>query len=357
VLPDGTRLGRVARPTPVADGPPAVIEAAAEALRAAREAAGSAGRAVDAIGISSPGPLDPWRGVVLSPPNLGTAFHGVPFAAEIEEQVGLPAFLERDTNVAALAESAYGAARGCRDFLYLTVSTGFGGAIVSEGRLILGPDGTAGELGHLQVELDGPLCGCGGSGHVEAMCSGRALARDARTAVDTGRSPFLNRRLEEKRSAAGPTTADDRATAAAGEPARTTTRTSGPTPATVELDAHDVADGDAAGDAICRELMERARAAFAAAVVGAVNLLNPSLIVVGGAIADGQGDLLFGPAREAIATGTFPVPGGRVKIVPAELGADVSLAGAHPLVAARIADPAFIRPTSPGARRPVTAGA
>ena len=77
-----------------------------------------------------------------------------------------------------------------------------------------------------------------------------------------------------------------------------------------------------------RELMERARAAFAAAIVGAVNLLNPTLIVVGGSIAEHQGDRLFDPAREAVSIGTFPVPGRRVKIVPAMLGADVSLAGA-----------------------------
>ena len=93
---------------------------------------------------------------------------------------------------------AYGAARGCDDFLYLTVSTGFGGSIVTRGELLLGPDGTAGELGHLQVERDGPLCGCGGSGHVEALCSGRAIARDAKTALETGRSPFLTARAAQK---------------------------------------------------------------------------------------------------------------------------------------------------------------
>ncbi len=311
MLPDGTREGRVARRTPVADGPAAVVAAAADALTEARTTTGDHGRDAVAIGISAPGPLDPWRGVIVSPPNLGTAFHGVPIAAQLEERLGLPAFLERDTNVAALGEMAFGAARGCGDFLYLTVSTGFGGSIVTRGQLLLGPDGTAGELGHIQVERDGPLCGCGGSGHVEALCSGRALARDARTALDTGRSPFLTARSAEKQA---------------------------------PLDARDVAAGDAAGDPICREFMERARAAFAAAIVSAVNLLNPSLIVVGGAIADGQGDLLFDPAREAVATGAFRVPGARVRIVPAQLGGDVSLAGAHPLVTQRLDDPAWRRP-------------
>ena len=314
VLPDGTRLGRIAMATPVSEGPEAVIAASADSLRHAWAAAASQGREAMAIGISSPGPIDPWAGVIVSPPNLGLAFHGVPIAAELEQLLGLPAYLERDTNVAALGEMAYGAARGCEDFLYLTVSTGFGGAIVTRGQLLLGPDGTAGELGHLQVELEGPLCGCGGQGHVEALCSGRAIARDAQTALETGRSAFLTRR------AAGKST---------------------------PVDARDVADGDAAGDPLCEELMGRARAAFAAAIVGAVNLLNPTLIVVGGSIAEHQGDRLFGPAREAVSIGTFAVPGRRVKIVPAMLGGDVSLAGAWPLVASRFGDPAWHRSAVP----------
>jgi glucokinase len=275
-----------------------------------------------AIAVSSPGPVDPWRGVIANPPNLGPDFHEIPVAEFLSKELDLPVFLDRDTNVAALGEMAYGAARGCADFIYITVSTGFGGAIVTEGRLMLGPDGTAGEVGHLQVELDGPLCGCGGVGHVEALCSGRALARDAAAATPVGRSPFLASRAAAK------------------------------APAT--LDARDVADGAAAGDAFCLELLDRARAAFSAACVGIVNVLNPSLIVVGGGIAEHLGDALFGGARQAVALGTFPIPARRVRIVPAELGPDVSLAGAQPLIASRFGDPAW--PTGRLARVPAATG-
>jgi glucokinase len=297
-----------------------VIEASAAALELARATSGDKGRDVFAIGVSSPGPIDPWAGVIVSPPNLGADFHGIPIAGEVEARLGLPTFLERDTNVAALGEMAYGAARDCEDFLYLTVSTGFGGSIVTRGHLMLGPDGMAGELGHLQVERDGPLCGCGGSGHVESLCSGTALARDAKTALETGRSPFLTERSAEQQR---------------------------------PLDARDVSDGELAGDSLCEQLMERARGAFAAAIVGAVNLLNPTLIVVGGSIAEHQGDRLFDPAREAVSTGAFPVPGRRVKIVPAQLGADVSLAGAWPLVTSRFGVPEWQRVISrPGPAAP-----
>ena len=164
VLPDGGRVARVATETPKAQGPEAVVRACLESLRMSRARAprqladGAVG-----IGVSSPGPIDPWRGIIIEPPNLGPEFHDIEIAAPLEAALGLPVYLERDTNVAALAEEAFGAARDCPDFLYMTVSTGIGGAIVSEGRILYGPDATAGELGHVPVNLDGPVCGCGGT--------------------------------------------------------------------------------------------------------------------------------------------------------------------------------------------------
>ncbi len=113
----------------------------------------------------APGPVDPHAGIVVAPPNLGPDFRNVPLADEVESALGLPTFLDRDTNVAALGEAAFGAGRGEPDFIYLTVSTGVGGSIVTDGRLFHGPDGLAGELGHVPVDLDGPRCGCGGYGH------------------------------------------------------------------------------------------------------------------------------------------------------------------------------------------------
>ncbi len=264
--------------------------------------------AIAGIGISSPGPVDPWRGVVIQTPNMGPTFVDVPIAAELGTRLGLPAFLERDTNVAALGEMAFGAARDCPDFIYLTVSTGVGGAIVSEGRIFHGPDGTAGELGHTPVSMDG-VCGCGAVGHLEAFIGGAALARTARAAVAEGKSPFLAARAAQK----GPGS----------------------------IDARDIAEGEDAGDETCRTIMERGRRAFAVACVGFVDALNPTRIVVGGAISDAQGERLLGPARAEVAATAFRTPRSRVQIVHAELGADVSLAGGHPLVIARLGDPAW----------------
>jgi glucokinase len=302
---DGARLARTATPTPSADGPDAVVAACVAALQSVRDATAPVVAAdLAGVGISSPGPVDPANGVIVEPPNLGTDFHDIPLAAIVERALGLPTFLDRDTNVAALGERAFGAGRGVDDFIYLTVSTGVGGGIISGGRPFHGPDGFAGELGHVVIEPDGPICGCGGRGHLEAVAAGVALARDARTEVASRRSPYLQERAHTVGAAA--------------------------------LTARDVADGEAAGDDICAALMVRARRAIASACVGFVVSFNPHRLIIGGSIAEGQGDRLLDEVRSAIRTGVFPVLARPVEVVAPTLGPDVSLAGAHPLVMHRL---------------------
>ena len=241
------------------------------------------------------------RGIVVEPPNLGPEFRDIALAKALGEAEDLPAFLDRDTNVAALGEQAFGAARGYHDFIYLTVSTGIGGSIVTGGEILHGPDGFAGELGHVVVELDGARCGCGGAGHVEAIAAGVSLAREARALAVADQSPYLAEQARRLGSLE-------------------------------ELSAKEVAEGALAGDAACLQVMDRARRALAAACVGYVNAFNPHRIVVGGSIADAEGDRLLQPIRDAIATDVFKIVGGGVTVVPAALGGDVSLAGAQPLV-------------------------
>ena len=279
-------------------------------------------RSVVGIGISSPGPVDPARGLIVEPPNLGPEFRDIPIALEMATALDLPAYLDRDTNVAALGEHAFGAAHGCDDFIYLTVSTGVGGSIMTGGKLLRGPDGLAGELGHVPVSLDGPRCGCGGLGHVEAYASGTALAREARALVIAGRSPFLA----------------DRARSQASEEAA--------------LSARDVVEGAVAGDPACVELMERARRAIATACVGYVNAFNPHRIVIGGSIAEHEGDRMLDPIRTVIASEAFEVVARHVRVVPAALGGDVSLAGAHPLVTSRLAEAREPMTSAPASSRP-----
>ncbi len=308
VQADGERLARTETATPTHAGPGAIVAACRAMLETSRtNAPASVARALVGVGISSPGPVDPARGLIVEPPNLGPEFRDIPIALEMATALDLPAYLDRDTNVAALGEHAFGAAHGCDDFIYLTVSTGVGGSIMTAGKLLRGPDGLAGELGHVPVSLDGPRCGCGGIGHVEAYASGTALAREARALVIAGRSPFL---ADRARSQASPD----------------------------ELSARDVAEGALAGDPACVELMERARRAMATACVGYVNAFNPHRIVIGGSIAEHDGDRMLDPIRTAIASEAFEVVARHVRVVPAALGGDVSLAGAHPLVTSRLAE-------------------
>lgn len=302
VDPRGRLWSRHERDTPTRAGADAVVKACSETLSAALDALPEERRtALVGLGISAPGPLDPQAGVLLEPPNLGPAFRDLPLGDLLRSAHGLPVVMDRDTHVAALAERAFGAARGIADFVYLTVSTGIGGAIVAGGRLFTGPDGLAGELGHLPVESDGPPCGCGGSGHLEAVSSGSGIARAAREAIAAGRAPGL----AERARAAGPEGLDARAVAAA------------------ELD----------GDPVAAEIMEHGRRAFAAALVGIVDVLTPRRIVVGGSLARGQGERLLGPARQRVAREAFRRPAAAVTIVAAELGDDVGLVGAVPLLA------------------------
>jgi glucokinase len=302
---DGVVAAQRRTRTPVEAGGEAIVRACLDALRACREAHAAAGGPAPlvGIGIAAPGPVDPVRGMVIDPPNLGATFHDTPLAERASECLRLPAFLDRDTQVAALGEGAFGAAQGCADYLYLTVSTGIGGAIVSGGNLLRGPDGTAGELGHLLVDLEGPRCGCGALGHLEAIASGSAIAREARRRIEAGESGSLGRLAREHGTAFG---------------------------------AREVAEAEMAGDAVAAAIMAGARDGFARACVGLVDVFNPALIVVGGSLAAGQGDRWLDPARMAVARDAFRVPGRRARIVPAALGADVGLVGAAVLVAGRL---------------------
>jgi glucokinase len=284
VLADGRLIARRAAATPRAHAETitaACVDTLSETLRAAAAIGAERPRA---LGISAAGPLDPFAGVLLDPPNLDHSLWGFPLAARLGEALDLPAAMALDVHAAALAEGRFGAAKGLTDFVYLTISTGVGGAVVTGGRLMRGPDGVAGELGCLTIDINGPLCGCGAPGHLEALASGIGIARAAR-----------ERGLGE-------------------------------------LDAAAVAAAEERGDRTAAAIMDGARAAVAAAMVTIVDVFNPQRVIVGGGIALGQGDRLLGPAREAVRRLAYRRQAERAEIVPAALGDDVGLIGALLLV-------------------------
>lgn len=312
---DGARIGRAANITPVQSGPAAIVATCITTLQQAREAAriedaGAVARLVG-IGISAPGPLDPWRGIATEPPNLGPDFPGTALAAPIGAALNLPALLEHDTKVAILGERAFGAGRDIDDLLYITFSTGLGGAVISGGRLYTGPDDTGIELGHAPITLDGPRCTCGGVGHLEAHASGVALARVGAEAAASGASPWL----------------------AAWQAAHPRER----------ISAREVSEAAAAGDRAAQGLVDHALLALGRAVAGFVNLFNPSRIIIGGSLAEAHWEALHSRIQGEIGDNSFTAPGRRVSVHPAELGGDVSLAGCHPMVVERIGNPEWER--------------
>jgi glucokinase len=233
---------------------------------------------------------------------MGDSFRDLALGPRLSQDLEVPFALDRDTNVALLGEAAFGAAMGARDAIYLTVSTGVGGAVITDGRLLTGPDGVAGELGHLSVDHDGPICGCGGVGHLERLASGSGMATSAREALDAGEHAPELARLAASMA---------------------------PRP----LEAVQVDQAALAGDPLAQRIVERAIRAFAAAMVSIVDVFNPDRVVVGGGIALAWGERLLGPARDAVERTAFRLQARRVRILPAALGDDAGLIGTVPLVA------------------------
>ena len=301
ISPDRSISCRRAVPTRDEAGPEAVVDRICRLAEEVLDAARDAGLPPPVgIGISAPGPLDQRAGVVLAPPNLA-GWHDVPLVRLVEERLGLPTFLERDTNVAVMAEWRHGAASDASDVVYVTVSTGIGGGLVVDGRPLYGRDGSAGEIGHLTVDLDGPADGDGGAGHVEAIASGTGIERAARQLLDRGRAAGLAALLN------------------------------GSDEVTAEL----VAKAADEGDADCRAVMDRAVEALGATLAGLVNVLNPEVIVIGGGIAEHRPQLLEA-ARAEIDRRAFPIPARRVRLERPRFGGDVSLIGALPIVNERM---------------------
>jgi glucokinase len=172
---DGHLQRRLRRPTDVKDGPQAVK---LEIVDAVRELVEGAGSPPAGVGVGVAGQIEAGSGVVRFAPNLD--WHDVPFQADLGAALGLPVVVTNDVRAAAWGEWLHGAGRGCDDLVCLFVGTGIGGGVVSGGQMLSGCSNTAGELGHMVVDLGGPTCHCGNRGCLEALAGGWAIARRAR---------------------------------------------------------------------------------------------------------------------------------------------------------------------------------
>ncbi len=168
---DGRILATSRTHTSALRTPRHVVEWAAERITRLSD-----GEPVRSVGVGAPGPTDPVRGVLVNPPNL-PGWKNVPLAAMLREVLDCPVYLENDANLAGLGEHRHGAGRGSGTMVYITWSTGVGAGLILNGRLFSGAHGTAGEVGHMILDPNGPLDSCGQHGCVEVYCGGGALSR------------------------------------------------------------------------------------------------------------------------------------------------------------------------------------
>jgi glucokinase len=288
---DGQIYKRVARLTHASEGPAAVLARINETI--AEAADGASIEAVAGIGIGAPGPLDPTSGTILAAPNL-PGWVNVPLRNLVSAHFGKPTFLGNDANVAGLAELTYGAARGVRDLIYLTISTGIGSGIVVDGRMLLGARGLAAEAGHTIIKPDGPKCGCGNRGCVETFAAGPAISRDVVGRLKAGKASKITRLVGGDLD---------------------------------KVDARVISEAAAAGDKLAVNAFRRAGKYLGLGIVNLLHLFNPRMIVLGGSVTK-AGPLLFDPMWEAIRARAMPAYLEGLSIVPAALGDDVGLLGA-----------------------------
>jgi glucokinase len=271
--------------TPGHDGPEAVVEAIARCVEEAAR-----GKRVDGLAIGIPGPLDPRRGIVYAAPQL-RGWDNFDAASALRRRIRCEVAINNDANLAGYAEWIAGAGRGTTDFVFITASTGVGGALILNGDLYAGISGTAGEIGHMPLSPDQPACGEGHRGCLEGTASGTAIANAARRAVEAGE------------------------------------RTTLATLAREAIDGKAVQDAASAGDEVALRIFSNAARNLGRAVGGLINLFSPEAIAIGGGLIN-AGELLFGPLRAAVGEMAFAVPAQHCRIMEAELGTDAGLVGA-----------------------------
>ena len=251
---------------------------------------------IKAIGVGSPGPLDPFRGVVRSASNL-PGWLDVPLRAILEEEFSLPVHLGNDANVAALAERLFGGGKGLDNLIYLTISTGIGGGIIADGKLLLGAEGLAAEVGHMVLEPEGPRCTCGQLGCLQALASGIAIAREAAGAVESGAKTLIGELV-------------------GGD--------------TSKISARVVSQAATEGDEMALKILGRAGFYIGLGIVNLVHLFNPQAVIIGGGVSK-AGPLLFDPIRQTVRERALPPYQTELTIQPSALGDDVGLLGAAAL--------------------------
>ncbi|MEJ2013230.1 MAG: ROK family protein [Anaerolineales bacterium] len=276
-------------PTEADQGPEAVLQRLKDAIKELLPD----DRAGLRIGIGAPGPLDPYQGIVLSAPNL-PGWKDIPLRKIIEDEFDVPVNLGNDANVAALGEWKFGAGQGTKHLIYMTISTGIGGGVITDGQLLLGSRGLAAELGHMTVDPNGPLCGCGQRGHIEALAAGPAIARRAIAALEMESESSLHEVIQRDG----------------------------------DLDAAEVGKAALAGDELATRIILETGRYLGIHLANLAHAFNPQVFVLGGGVSQ-IGALLFDAVEQALHEHVMdPAYLDGLRVLPAKLGDDAGLVGA-----------------------------
>lgn len=302
----------------VGAGPEATLGQVEQLLRDLLAEIGTGAGPLRGIGMGVPGPVQFSTGRPVSPPIM-PGWHDYPIRDRLEASFGVPAWVDNDVNIMAIGEAHAGAARGHRDVVWVKVGSGIGAGLISGGVLHRGAQGSAGDLGHVQVVDEGVICRCGNVGCLEALAGGAAIGRDAETAARSGRSAFLAGYLDEHG----------------------------------HIDAAVVSIGADHGDSFCVELLQRSGRLVGHMLATVVNLFNPSLVVIGGGVAQ-SGSLYLATVRENIYRRSLPLATAELRVVPTSLGEMAGVIGAGTMAADELFSRSCIESTlaRPGGRRP-----
>ncbi|MEV0248837.1 ROK family protein [Nocardia sp. NPDC050712] len=288
-------LGHLSEPCDIRQGPAAVLERVLDLLGKLRAEHAVGGR-LHGAGIGVPGPVSFRDGIPVSPPIM-PGWHRFPVREVVAQELGCPVLVDNDVNLLALGEMHSGSAHSVEDFLLVKIGTGVGCGIVVGGGLYRGVSGSAGDIGHIRISDDGPVCACGNTGCLEAYAGGAALAREATILARAGRSTFLAERLAQ-----------------AGA-----------------LSAVDVAEAAAAGDPLAVAMIREAGAHLGSVLAGLVSFFNPGLVVIAGGVT-GFGHPLLAEIRSVVYRRSLPLATGNLPIVLSELAGVGGLIGAARLI-------------------------
>lgn len=251
---------------------------------------------IEGIGFGFPGQIDYKSGIVRLAPNI-PGWVDVPIAKLIEDEFHIPTRVDNDVRCAALGELNFGAGKGCENLICITVGTGIGSGLIVNGKLVRGASNAAGEIGHIKLQMnDGPICGCGDTGCLEAFASGPSIVAMAEDYIRGGKSTKFREMANSN-----------------------------------PITPYIVCEAAKAGDPVAKRIFTIMGEYIGIGMASVVNLLNPEKIIVGGGVAD-AGEILMTPLKETLKKRAMKIAGEAVEVVPAQLGNTAGVIGASLLI-------------------------